>query len=82
MDKRLTKWNFRRLLSFIMVFLLFGLISCYRQITCPEFNEEILNWVPYQKNDVIELYSPAIESTLKFSINSVGVIHTTGVEII
>ena len=61
----------------ISLFLLFGLKSCYRQITCPEFEEEILNWFPYQENDVIELYSQLKDSTIIITIKSVVITHTT-----
>gem|GEM_PF-3519434 len=66
------KWLF-----LFAVVVLFGLKSCYRQVTCPEFNEEILDWIPYQENDRIELYSQLKDSTITISIKSVEVTHTT-----
>jgi len=54
-----------------------GLVSCYYQVTCPEFDEKILNWFPYQEKDVIELYSQSKDSTIIFSIKSVVVSHKT-----
>ena len=54
---------------------LFGLMSC--KTNCSEFNEKNLSWIPYQKNDVIELYSQLNDSTIIFSINSVEISHTT-----
>jgi hypothetical protein len=56
---------------------LLGLISCHMKINCPEFKEESLSWIPYQTNDVIELYSQLKDSTILFSINSVEITHTT-----
>jgi len=53
------------------------LISCGRQVSCPKFEEEILSWMPYQEEDVIELYSQSNDSTIIFSISSIEVIHTT-----
>jgi len=57
---------------------LFGLMSC--KTNCPEFDEKILNWIPYQENDVIELYSQSNNSTILFSITSVYITHTTHYE--
>ena len=61
--------------NLIYVICLFGLISC--KTYCPDFDEKILKWVPYQENDVIELYSQLMDSTILFSIKSVEVEHTT-----
>ena len=66
----------RKLLLLMLVGLL-GLTSCYRTITCPAFDLEILSWIPYQENDVIELYSHVNDSTITLLINSVYVAHTT-----
>ena len=60
------------LLSIIFII---SFISCTTY--CPSFNEEILNWIPYQEKDVIELYSQPNDSTLKFSIRNVTVTHKT-----
>ena len=53
----------------------FGLISCTTH--CPSFNEEILSWIPYQEDDVIELYSQSKDSTIILFITSVAITHTT-----
>ena len=58
----------------------FGLVSCYYKVTCPEFNEEILSWIPYQANDAFELYSQSNDSTIIFLITRVEVTHTTHFE--
>ncbi|MDR0796882.1 MAG: hypothetical protein LBE79_12680 [Tannerella sp.] len=60
----------------IAVGIVFGPTSC-QEITCPEFNEEILTWIPYQEDDKIELYSQLKDSTIIVLINSVVVTHTT-----
>jgi len=52
-----------------------GLISCNK--ICPDFDEKVLNWIPYQGNDVIELYSQLNDSTITISIESVVVTHRT-----
>ena len=54
---------------------LFGLIGC--KTTCSEFDRKILNWIPYQENDVIELYSQLNHTTIIFPINSVYISHKT-----
>ena len=62
-------------LLIMLVLALLGLMSC--KIHCPEFDKEILSWIPYQENDVIELYSQSNDSTILISIKSVDVTHTT-----
>ena len=62
---------------YFVIAALLGLISCHRQITCPKFDEKTLSWIPYQENDVIELYSPTNDSTITFSVKSVEIRHTT-----
>jgi len=62
----------------ILIVGIFGLTNCIGfQVTCPEFDEEILCWLPYQKNDVIELYSPSKDATIIFSIKDVTINHKT-----
>ena len=73
-------FNFRnfliiRRLSFFVVISLLGLMGC--RVNCPEFDEKILQWIPYQENDVIELYSQSNDSTIIFTVKSVIVTHTT-----
>jgi len=51
------------------------LTSC--KIKCTDFDRNILSWIPYQENDVIELYSQSKDSTILFSIKSIDVTHTT-----
>jgi hypothetical protein len=76
----------KRLIETILLILIFGTLAftgCTLfspEVTCPEFDEEILNWVPYQKSDVIELYSQSKDSTIKFYIYRVEVTHTTHYE--
>ena len=58
--------------------IIFGImVSCHRQVNCPSFDEEILSWIPYQENDVIELHSQSVDTTIIFSIERVEVTHTT-----
>jgi len=64
--------------SLLFLIVAFGLISCAGlKVSCPAFEEEILSWMPYQANDVIELYSQSNDSTIIFSIKSVEITHTT-----
>ena len=65
----------KKYLFLFVIGILFGLISC--RINCPEFDRKILSWIPYQENDVIELYSQSNDSTILFSITSISVTHTT-----
>ena len=69
----------KKFLYFLFVVgILLGLTSC--RINCPEFDRKILSWIPYQENDVIELYSQSNDSTIFFSITSINVTHTTHYE--
>ena len=65
----------KKYLSLFVVGVLFGVISC--KTNCPEFDKKILSWIPYQENDMIELYSLSKDSTILFSIESIEVTHTT-----
>jgi len=70
------KLNMKKFIFVIGV--LFVLISCKTNIIfCPEFDKQILIWIPYQENDVIELYAQSNDSTILFSITSVNITHTT-----
>jgi len=55
----------------------FVLASCNIPISCPDFKEEILSWLPYQENDIVEFYSQQTDSTISFFIKNAGVSHTT-----
>ena len=68
--------NFTKLISLSVLFTV-GLTGCGMTINCPEFDEAILSWIPYQENDVIELYSQSKDSTIMFSIRNVKITHTT-----
>lgn len=53
------------------------IFCCGRQIDCPDFNNEILEWIPYQNNDTIRLINCSNDSIMKLVINEVIVEHTT-----
>ena len=62
----------------LLIFVCSGLINCAGyQVNCPEFEEVILSWFPYQESDVIELYSQTKDGAITFSINKVEITHTT-----
>ena len=63
--------------SLFVIVILLETISCARQITCPEFDKDVLTWIPYQTNDIIELYSQKIDSTIVFTVENIEIIHTT-----
>jgi len=65
----------KKYLFLIVVGISLGLISC--KVNCPDFDKKFLDWIPYQENDVIELYSPSKDSTILLSIESIEVTHTT-----
>ena len=65
----------KKYLFLFVIGIILGLISC--KTNCPEFDKEILSWIPYQENDVIELYSQSNNSTILFSITSVNIEHKT-----
>lgn len=53
------------------------LMSCGRQIDCPNFNNEVLDWIPYQNNDTIRLINSSNDSIIILVINEVVIEHTT-----
>jgi len=65
--------------TILIIVCLCGLVGCTTY--CPEFDEKILSWIPYQENDVIELYSHTKESTIVFTIKSVEIQHTTHLQL-
>ena len=65
----------KKCLTLFVIGVLFGLISC--RTNCSDFDKKNLTWIPYQENDVIELYSQLNDSTITFLINRVEVSHTT-----
>ena len=56
------------------------LIGCSGTVTCPEFDEGVFSWMPYQKNDIIELYSQSNNSSITTIIESAEITHTTSYE--
>ena len=65
----------KKLYFFIVIGWLFTVMSCKHQ--CPPFDKGVLSWIPYQENDVVELYSESSDLIIKFSIKSVVVSHQT-----
>ncbi len=61
----------------IPIFGLIFLISCGRQINCPDFKQEIMEWIPYQNNDTIKLINSSNDSIIKLAIDEVIIEHTT-----
>jgi len=55
--------------------LLYGCIG--KQIDCPSFNEEVLEWIPYAENDSILLFNSTDSAFLTLTINEIFVEHTT-----
>lgn len=55
----------------ILVFI--GLSSCKKK--CPEFDKEIMTWIPYEKGDTIKLSNADLDSTLIISIYSQYIDH-------
>jgi hypothetical protein len=61
-------------------FLIIGLgflLSCNRQIDCPDFNNSIMDWMPYKYNDTITLINTANDAILILIINDLRIEHTT-----
>ena len=65
-------------ISTFVIGAIFVLTSC--RTNCPKFDMKILNWIPYQENDIIELYAQSNDSTILFTITSVNITHTTHYE--
>ena len=65
----------KKCLTLFVIGVLFGLISC--KTNCSEFDMKNLSWIPYQENDMIELYSQLNDRTIIFPINSVVISHKT-----
>ena len=58
-------FKLKPIITKFLILLTFGIISCTGfQVNCPDFDEKILSWMPYQANDVIELYSHSKNSTI------------------
>lgn len=51
------------------------IIGC--KVSCPEFQENHLAWIPYEDGDVIELQSQSNDSVMIFLIHNVYVEHKT-----
>lgn len=51
--------------------------SCGRKINCPDFDNKILEWIPYHNNDTIRLINSSNDSIIKLAINKVIIEHTT-----
>lgn len=63
----------------IIIFLSIGIaaISCGRKINCPDLDQELLAWVPYNNDDTIILTNSDGDSSIHLDINEVIVNHTT-----
>ena len=59
----------------IIVLLSIFCIGCKRY--CPSFDEDILNWIPYQEDDEIVLRSQSNDLAIIFSIKSIEITHQT-----
>lgn len=63
--------------SFFLILFLFSTIlfaSCFRK-HCPDFNEELLQWLPYKSGDIINLKNTLLDSTITININNVEIEH-------
>lgn len=68
----------KRFLHFAIFFTsMIMLFGCGRKINCPDFNSEVLQWIPYEKNDTIELHNLANDSVLMLPVRSIIATHTT-----
>jgi hypothetical protein len=62
----------------IFIQLMFILAGCNRNVDCPIFDSNILNWLPYQKGDTITMTNQTGDSTLFFFIRNYSIEHKTG----
>ena len=53
----------------LIVFTLLLTISCGRQIDCPNFDDKVLDWLPYQTNSIITLTNLENDSILSLNVN-------------
>lgn len=53
------------------------LIGCGLQINCPKFDQGILDWIPYEMNDTIQLINTSTDSLMTFVINETTIDHKT-----
>lgn len=58
---------------FLIISILLFFSSCYKR--CPDFNNELLTWLPYQVGDTIKLKNSEIDSTIIFPISSSEALH-------
>lgn len=62
--------------SAVLFLILVVFLSCERQVNCPAFNSEPLEWMPYQEKDIILLVNTSNDSLL-LAVNEFTVEHTT-----
>ncbi|MBN1182419.1 MAG: hypothetical protein JXB49_09045 [Bacteroidales bacterium] len=53
------------------------LISCSRQIDCPDFDRDILDWFSYEAGDILTFRNEQNDSVLTLIVDEVLVEHTT-----
>jgi len=51
--------------------------SCHRTVHCPDFDENILSWFPYEEGDVFRLENKTADTLLTIPIVTVKIDHTT-----
>ena len=62
---------------FYIIVLLCLFSSCYRNVNCPDFDENILSWFPYEEGNVIRLENKTTDTLLTIPIVYVIINHTS-----
>jgi len=67
----------KTLLNIFCTIILLCLFSTCRNINCPDFDEDVLSWYPYEEGSVIHLESKTTDTLLTIPIVNVMVSHTS-----
>ena len=68
----------KRLIQFAVFMTALILVAgCGRKVNCPDFNQDVLQWIPYENNDTIRLQNLANDSLLMLPVRHIFVSHTT-----
>lgn len=61
----------------LIFFILVMFTSCGWQVDCPDFDDKVLDWLPYKNNDVVSFTNIENDSVLSLNIKEIIVKHTT-----
>ena len=62
---------------FCAVALLCLFTACHRTVDCPDLDEKVLSWFPYEEGDVIRLKNKMADTLLTIPVSHIIIEHTT-----